>query len=97
MSTTLEGRRRMAIVGGTLLVAVGALVSACGSSGNEAPTTTTTTMTTTATTSPPTSAPAEPSEKNINPTEGNLFTPTVVAPAAPTVPPGQHPGINGIP
>ncbi|MDT5236856.1 MAG: hypothetical protein QOF47_2843, partial [Mycobacterium sp.] len=38
-----------------------------------------------------------PTEKSINPTGGNLFTPPVVAPPAPTVPPGQHPGINGIP
>jgi hypothetical protein len=26
-----------------------------------------------------------------------LFTPSVQAPAAPNVPPGQHPGINGVP
>jgi len=71
---------------------VGIAASACGGGGNEAPTTTTTTTpTTTTTTSPaPTSAPAEPSEKNINPTGGNLFTPTVVAPPAPTEPPGVH-------
>jgi hypothetical protein len=25
-----------------------------------------------------------------------LFTPPVVAPPAPNVPPGQHPGINGV-
>jgi hypothetical protein len=38
-----------------------------------------------------------PTEKSINPTGGNLFTPSVVAPPAPTVAPGQHPGINGVP
>jgi len=56
---------------------------------------TTQTTTTTTTTAPPPSAPA-PTEKSINPTGGNLFTPPVVAPPAPNVPPGQHPGINGV-
>ncbi|HZN79801.1 MAG TPA: hypothetical protein VFC01_08970 [Mycobacterium sp.] len=58
----------------------------------------TTTTTTTTTTAPPSpsSAPPAPTEKSINPTGGNLFTPPVVAPPAPTVPPGQHPGINGV-
>jgi hypothetical protein len=36
-------------------------------------------------------------EKSISPTGGNLFTPGVKAPPAPAVPPGQHPGINGVP
>jgi hypothetical protein len=38
-----------------------------------------------------------PTEKSISPTGGNLFTPGVLAPPAQTVPPGQHPGINGVP
>jgi hypothetical protein len=72
---------------------MGALTAACAKEEQKAPETTTTTTTTT---SPPAPAPA-PTEKSINPTGGNLFTPPVVAPPAPTVPPGQHPGINGIP
>jgi hypothetical protein len=31
-----------------------------------------------------------PTEKSINPTGGNLFTPPVYAPPAPTQPPGVH-------
>jgi hypothetical protein len=47
----------------------------------------TTTATTTTSAAPP---PAAPTEKSINPTGGNLFTPTVYAPPAPTAPPGVH-------
>ena len=84
-------RRRMAVAGGAVLIAVGALTAGCGTSGNQAPSTTTTTTTTTitTTTAPPPSAPA-PTEKSINPTAGNLFTPPVLAPPAPTEPPGVH-------
>jgi len=42
-------------------------------------------------------SPAPATEKNVSPTGGNLFTPGITAPAAPSVPPGQHPGINGVP
>jgi hypothetical protein len=83
----------MALVGGVVLIAFGALTAAC-STGNQAPSTTTTTTTTT--TTPPSTAPVSPTEKSISPTGGNLFTPKVVAPPAPAVPPGQHPGINGV-
>jgi hypothetical protein len=83
----------MALAGGVVLIALGALTAAC-STGNEAPSSTTTTTTTT--TTPPSSAPASPTEKSIDPSGGNLFTPTVVAPPAPAIPPGQHPGINGV-
>jgi hypothetical protein len=82
--------------GGAALILMGAVTAGCGTSGNQAPSTTTTT--TTSTTSPPSSSAAPaPTEKSINPTGGNLFTPGVKAPPAATVPPGQHPGINGIP
>jgi hypothetical protein len=70
---------------------MGAMTTACGTSGNQTPSTTSTTTTTTTT-----PAPAPPTEKSINPTGGNLFTPPVVAPPAATVTPGQHPGINGV-
>ena len=82
--------RRLGIVaGGTAIIAMGVFTAGCGTSGKESPSTTTTTTTTT------TVAPA-PSEKNLDPNGGNLFTPGVKAPAAPTVAPGQHPGINGV-
>ena len=91
MDSRLLGRRIAAVSGVTAFIAMGALTAACAKEEQKAPETTTTT--TTATT---TSAPA-PTEKSINPTGGNLFTPPVVAPPAGTVTPGQHPGINGIP
>jgi len=97
MNSRQVDRRRIAVAGSAVLIAVSALTAACGTSGNQAPSSTTTTTTTTTTTSAlPPSAPAAPTEKSINPTGGNLFTPPVVAPPAPTVPPGQHPGINGV-
>jgi hypothetical protein len=79
------------IAGGAAIVAMGTL-TACGGGGKETPSSTTTTTTTTTTSAP---APS-PTEKSINPTGGNLFTPPVTATPAPNVPPGQHPGINGV-
>jgi len=92
MDSRLLGRRIAAVSGVTAFIAMGALTAACAKEEKKAPETTTTTTTTTT----PATTPA-PTEKSINPTGGNLFTPPVVAPPAPTVPPGQHPGINGIP
>lgn len=91
-----DSRLVVAIAGGAALIAIGGLASACGTSGEQTPPTTSTT-TTTATTSPSSAAAPAPTEKAINPTGGNLFTPGVTASPAPNVPPGQHPGINGIP
>lgn len=90
MDSRLLGRRIAAVSGVTAFIAMGALTAACGKKEEKAPETTTTTTTTTSVTT------AAPTEKSINPTGGNLFTPPVVAPGAPTVPPGQHPGINGV-
>lgn len=90
MKSTL-GRRVAALAGG---VAIIAFAAACGTSGNQSPsssTTPTTTSTTTTTAPPSSSAPAPaPTEKNISPTGGNLFSPQVIAPPAPTEPPGVH-------
>jgi type IV secretory pathway VirB10-like protein len=98
MASHLLVRRIAAISGLTAIVAMGALTAACAKEEQKAPETTTTTTTTATTTSAPAPAPEPaPTEKSINPTGGNLFTPPVVAPPAPTVPPGQHPGIGGIP
>nr|WP_232005037.1 hypothetical protein [Mycobacterium sp. ACS1612] len=65
------------------------MAAGCGSSGNQAPSTTPTTTTPTSTAAT-TAPPAPPTEKSINPTGGNLFTPQVIAPPAPTEPPGVH-------
>ena len=99
MSSNRTRPRLIVLAGGTVLVVVGAVIAGCGNGGNQAPSTPTTTITTTTTSSPSsTAAPAPvPTEKSINPTGGNLFTPGVKAPPAQTVPPGQHPGINGVP
>jgi len=80
-------RRLAATAGMGAIIAMGAL-TACGQ-GEKAPETTT--LTTTTTTSATTSAPAPaPTEKSINPTGGNLFTPPVKAPPAPTAIPGDN-------
>ncbi|MDT5000120.1 MAG: hypothetical protein QOK12_2225 [Mycobacterium sp.] len=91
MNSQRFGRRLAVIAGGAAIVAMGTL-TACGGGGNVSPSSTTTTTTTTTTSAP---APS-PTEKSINPTGGNLFTPPVTATPAPGVPPGQHPGINGV-
>ena len=71
------------------IIAVGAL-TACGQ-GEKAPQTTTpTTTTTTTTTTAPPAPPVAPTEKSINPTGGNLFTPPVKAPPPATAIPGDH-------
>jgi hypothetical protein len=89
MKSGLTARRLAATAGMGALIAMGAL-TACGQ-GEKAPETTTPTTTTTTTTSAVTSAPAPaPTEKSINPTGGNLFTPPVKAPPAPTAIPGDN-------
>ena len=95
MDSHLLGRRIAAISGLTAIVAMGAITAACAKEEQKAPETTTTTTTTTS--APAMTGGPAPTEKSINPTGGNLFTPPVVAPPAQTVPPGQHPGINGVP
>jgi multidrug efflux pump subunit AcrA (membrane-fusion protein) len=75
------------VVGGVAIVGMGAL-TACGGGKQAPPTTPTTTTTTTTTTTAPPPPPPSPTEKTINPTGGNLFTPEPV----PTVPyPSQNP------
>jgi hypothetical protein len=82
-------RRLAATAGVGAIIAMGAL-TACGQ-GEKAPETTTpTTTTTSSTTSAPSAPPVAPTEKSINPTGGNLFTPPVKAPPAPTAIPGDN-------
>jgi hypothetical protein len=87
MSTNLLMRRMIAVAAGGALIGLGAFTAACGKNGEQAPSTTTTTTTTT---SPSSATPPSPTEKGINPTGGNLFTPGIKAPPAPTEPPGVH-------
>jgi hypothetical protein len=62
------------------------LTAACGGGAEKAPETSTTTTTTT----PSSTAPLSPTEKSINPTGGNLFTPPVKAPPPMTAVPGDN-------
>jgi type IV secretory pathway VirB10-like protein len=82
-------RRLSAVAGIGAIIAMGTIMAACAKEEKKAPETTTTTTTTT-TTSPSAAPPVAPTEKSINPTGGNLFTPPVYAPPAPTAPPGVH-------
>jgi hypothetical protein len=83
-----SARRLGAIAGGAALIAMGGLTAGCGTSNNPSPSSTTTTTTTTTTTS--VAPPVTPTEKSINPTGGNLFTPPVKAPPPATAIPGNH-------
>ncbi|HTM83922.1 MAG TPA: hypothetical protein VL179_03295 [Mycobacterium sp.] len=88
-------RRLTVIAGGAAIFGMISFTAACGTEEKAPETTTPTTTTTTTTTTPPPATPAppppvEPTEKSINPTGGNLFTPTVRAPMAPTAVPGDN-------
>jgi len=84
-------RRFSAVAGGFAIVTMVGLSASCAKEEEKAPETSTTTTTTApTTTSPPAAPPVAPTEKSINPTGGNLFTPPVYAPPAPTAPPGVH-------
>jgi hypothetical protein len=81
MKSNRLARRIAAAVGGTAIVAMVGLTAACGGTEEKAPETSTT---------PSSTAPSvSPTEKSINPTGGNLFTPPVKAPPAPTAIPGN--------
>ena len=84
-------RRISAVAGGLAIVATVGLTASCAKEQQKAPqtSTSTTTATTTATT-PAAPPPVTPTEKSINPTGGNLFTPPIKAPPAPTAIPGDH-------
>ncbi|MGV0808098.1 hypothetical protein [Mycolicibacterium setense] len=87
-------RRLTVIAGGAAVIGMISFTAACGTEekGPETttPTTTTTTTTTPASPAPPPPPSVEPTEKSINPTGGNLFTPGVKAPPAPTAIPGDN-------
>lgn len=87
-------RSARVVAGVAVLAGLAASIVSCSDSGSNAPSTTQspTTTTTTTTQSPTSSAPPPPAptEKSISPTGGNLFTPTVRAPMAPTAIPGNR-------
>lgn len=82
MKSDRMARRLALIAGGSAIIAMGALTAGCG--GKETPTPSSTTTTTTSVATP------SPTEKSLNPTAGNSFTPPVKATPAPTVQPGDH-------
>jgi hypothetical protein len=93
MMETLDPVRLARVVAGAAVLAgLAASVASCSGSGSNAPSTTQPPTTTTATTQSPTpgAPPPAPTEKSINPTGGNLFTPKVHAPPAPTAIPGNR-------
>lgn len=83
------GRRIAAVAGGTAITAMVVLTASCAKEEEKAPETSTTTTTTTTTTEAP---PASPTEKapRLDPGAPNPFSPTVVAPGAPTAIPGNR-------
>ncbi|BBY94898.1 hypothetical protein MGALJ_45670 [Mycobacterium gallinarum] len=74
------GRRLTAVAGGAAVTAMVVLTASCAQEEEQAPETTTTTTTTS------TTAPASPTEKapRLEPGGPNPFSPTVIAPPAPT-------------
>ena len=83
MKSNRLARRIAAAVGGGAIIAMIGLTAACGTE-EKAPETSTTTP------SSSSSPSVAPTEKSINPTGGNLFTPPVKAPPAPTAIPGDN-------
>jgi hypothetical protein len=95
--TSVLGRRLAVGAGGIAILAMVGLTAACSQEEQGPSETTETTTTTTTTTTPPPAttapgAPAQPTEKapRIDPNGPNPFSPTVIAPPAPTAIPGDH-------
>jgi hypothetical protein len=87
MTSSQLARRIALTAGGAAIVGMVSLTAACGG-GEEAPETTTTTTTTT-TTEAPTGSPTEKAPR-LDPNGPNPFSPSVIAPPAPTAIPGDH-------
>jgi hypothetical protein len=89
MTTSRMTRRVVAAAGIAAAVSMGAL-TACGTDDSKAPSETSTTTTTTTTTTTP--APVSPTENapRLDPGAPNPFSPTVIAPPAPTAIPGDN-------
>ena len=86
LTTRRSTRRLPAIAGAAAIIALVGLSAACAKEEEKAPETSTTTTTTT------TTPPAEPTEKapRLDPGGPNPFSPSVIAPPAPTAPPGDN-------
>jgi hypothetical protein len=87
MTSPSIGARIAAVVGGAALITMASFVASCSKDENKTPPPATTT---TVSTTPSSSPSATPTEKVLSPTDGNKFSPNVVAPPAPTMPPGNH-------
>jgi hypothetical protein len=90
-------RRLVATAGMGAIIAMGVLSACAREEKAPEPTTPTTPATTSPAASPPPppatpAPPPTPTEKSINPTGGNLFSPPVKAPGPPTPAPGNVPG-----
>jgi hypothetical protein len=70
------------VAGGAVVVLLSVAASSCSNDGEQTPDTTTTTITTTSA-----GSTQSPTEKSVNPTGGNLFTPPVRATPAPNYTP----------
>jgi len=83
-------RRISAVAGIAAIAGMAAFTASCAKEEEEAPETTTTTTTEAPTTT--SAAPATPTEKapRIDPGAPNPFSPSVLAPPAPTATPGRH-------
>jgi hypothetical protein len=92
MENSNAARLTRVVAGAAVLAGLAASIASCGGNGSNAPSTTQspTTTTTTAQSPTPGAPPPAPTEKTINPTGGNLFTPRVHAPPAPTAIPGNR-------
>ncbi len=85
MKSDRLARRLPVIAGGAAIITMVALTAGCGGGEQPSPSPTTTTTTTTSVAPSP-----SPTEKGINPTGGNSFSPSVLAPGAPTARPGNE-------
>ena len=93
MMETSDAAGMVRVVAGlAVLAGLAASIASCSGDHSNVPSTTPPpTMTITTTQSPtPGAPPPAPTEKSINPTGGNLFSPMIHAPAAPTAIPGNR-------
>jgi cytoskeletal protein RodZ len=87
MTSPSFGTRIAALVGGAALITMASFVASCSKTENKTPPPSTTTSVSTTPSSSPT---ATPTEKVLSPTDGNKFSPSVLAPPAPTQDGGNH-------
>jgi cell division septation protein DedD len=88
MTSPSIGARIAAVVGGAALITMASFVASCSKDESKTPPPATTT--TTVSTTPSSSPSATPTEKVLSPTDGNKFSPSVLAPPAPTQDGGNH-------